>query len=228
MSILWQLNYALFQKINMHAGVNPVLDGVMVFCAEWFIFCFPLLLLLVWGVPLAWRRRNLRPDETALLEERRAVVLWTILACILGYAFNLLIEVFVFEPRPFISHQVHVLVTHTPDSAFPSDHTAWAFAVVGMLAFTFLPRLFSARRRQEVASGNIAVLGLPILFTLLALTMACIIGFARIYVGVHYPDDILGGAFDGLLAAGIINIVRHWLQRITKAVLHFFSRLRLA
>lgn len=58
--------------------------------------------------------------------------------------------------------------------------------------------------------------------------IACTIGVARIYVGLHYPDDILGGALDGLLAALLITLLSRWLRQLTQVVLRFASRLRLA
>ncbi len=62
----------------------------------------------------------------------------------------------------------------------------------------------------------------------LAFVIACSIGVARIFVGVHYPGDVLGGAVDGLLAAYVITGIRCWLRRPTDAVLLFARRLRLA
>jgi undecaprenyl-diphosphatase len=62
---------------------------------------------------------------------------------------------------------------------------------------------------------------------LLALVIACSIGFARVFVGVHYPGDILGGAIDGLSAAGIVTALSHWLRQITNAVPGFAHTLHL-
>src|SRR5579875_3266009 len=130
---LLQLNYMLFQDVNRYAGRNPMLDMLMIFCANWLIFLWPLLLLMAWGRPLNWRKRVLEPGEVDMIQKIRATVLWVVVARVLGYAFNLVLEHIVFEPRPFVSHKVHLLVTHAADASFPSDHTAWSFAVVGML-----------------------------------------------------------------------------------------------
>lgn len=230
MSSLLQLNYMLFQQINAPAGSHPLFDSIMVFCANSLIFFWPILLLLVWGVPLNWRKRALRPGEAEVLEERRAVVLWVAFACLLAYAFNLLLEQFIFEPRPFISHTVHQLITHPADASFPSDHSAWSFAVFGMLLFALISAISAARRRrstggQQPSSSSLAVL---VLLLIVAFVIACIIGVARVYVGIHYPGDILGGALDGLIAALLITLLRQWLSQPTHAVLRFAERLRLA
>lgn len=222
-----QLNYSLFTELNSHAGAIPWLDTLMVFCSELLIFCWPLLLVLAWGIPLSWRKGPLPEAEVVRLQDRRAAIIWIAGACLLAYGFNLLIEQVVYEPRPFISHHVHLLVQHVADSSFPSDHTAWSFAVVGMLAFSLLP-WFSSTRLKLTMNGSSPIWRTSLIFLLLALLIACTIGVARIFVGVHYPGDIAGGAFDGLLAAFVVTLTRSWLNRPTQAVIHLAQRLRLA
>lgn len=229
-SDLLQLNYRLFQLVNAPAGSHPILDALMIFSANSLIFLWPLLLLMVWGIPVSWRRRALRPGEAEIIQERRALVLWVAFACLLGYAINLMLEQFIFEPRPFISHKVHLLVAHAADASFPSDHSAWSFAVVGMLLFAlFVPTINVLRTRRlrsgQVESGSLLV---PLLLLVAAIVIASVIGIARVYVGVHYPGDIIGGALDGLIAAFVITLLRHWLERPTHAVLRFAQSLRVA
>ena len=69
------------------------------------------------------------------------------------------------------------LVRVPTDHSFPSGHTATSFAAALVLARAVPQRAW--------------------LFYLLAAA----IGFSRIYVGVHYPIDVLGGALLGLLVA---------------------------
>jgi undecaprenyl-diphosphatase len=158
------------------------------------------------------------------------VVIWVGIACIVAYCINLLIEQFVFEPRPFVSHHVHLLVTHAADSSFPSDHTAWGFAVVGMLLFQFFPLLpHTYQHYKEAHTRSIWRPFLaPGLLFVLALILAGGIGIARIFVGVHYPGDILGGAIDGLVAAFLVTLLRRRLAQPTNAVLRFAQKLRIA
>lgn len=227
MSTLVHINYVLFQDINAPAGTISWLDIVMIFFANWLIFLWPLFLLLVWGLPLSQRKQPLRPGEMAIVEETRAAILWIIIACGLAYAFNLLIEQFVFEPRPFVSHKVHLLVAHAADASFPSDHLAWSFAAIGMLLFAFLP-FFTSTRANDQTAPRPSLLRKPVWYLIAAFVIGCCIGYARVYVGVHYPGDILGGAIDGLIAALIVTAVRHWLSRPTRAVLGFAQTLGLA
>jgi undecaprenyl-diphosphatase len=231
MNLIVQWNYALFQTINSPAGIYPWLDSIMIFCANTLIFFWPLLLLCVWGIPLQWRKTEMPPGKILQLEIRRAAVLWTAVACVLAYGLNLLIEQVIFEPRPFVSHTVHLLVTHAADGSFPSDHAAWSFAVVGMLAFALFSLGGSAGQRRNAGSQSAStrpLLRLPLLFLLVALIIACVIGYARVFVGLHYPGDILGGAVDGLIAAAVATALCQMLHRPTLAVLQFASFLRLA
>ena len=220
-------------KINDVAGRWFWLDEVMIFCANMLIFCWPLLMLAMWGRPLSWRKRPLRPGELAIIRECRAVILWIGVACILSYLCNFTIEHFVFEPRPFVAHHVHLLVTHPADDSFPSDHAAWSFAVVGMMLFS-LPSMLRNAWRLRMASvrwqwSEARPLVYPLLLMMLAIVMACAIGVARVFVGVHYPGDIIGGAITGTVSAAIVTTLRSRVfQRPTGVVLNFAQRLRVA
>jgi len=86
------------------------------------------------------------------------------------------------RPRPFAAHpaQVHLLLPHVADSSFPSDHAAAAFAIAVVLT--------AVHRRPGVV----------------LLIVAGLIGFARIYVGDHYPLDVLVGAAVGVGAGAVL------------------------
>ncbi len=222
-----QLHFTLFQDLNVHAGSFPLLDALMIFCANSLIFCWPLFLLLVWGRPLSWRKHTLRPEEVAMIQQRRTAVIWVGLACIIAYLLNLLLEHLLFEPRPFVNHHIHLLLAHQADASFPSDHTAWSFAVVGMLLFLTLPSAISfwRKRKQEVQNSGSAALLVPVCLLVGALAMASLIGLARVYVGLHYPVDIFGGAIDGLIAALAVTALCTVFSQPTKAVLRFAQTL---
>jgi undecaprenyl-diphosphatase len=80
-------------------------------------------------------------------------------------------------PRP------KALVPVPHDASFPSGHAATSFAAATILTFAF-PRLA------------------PALFVL-----AAAVAFSRVYVGVHYPLDILGGAVLGVLVATALRLL---------------------
>ncbi|WP_376698202.1 phosphatase PAP2 family protein [Cohnella lubricantis] len=69
-------------------------------------------------------------------DRRRHIVVQSGFAGMLALFLNYVITQFYFEPRPFVSHPVHLLFPHAADASFPSDHTSGAFA----LALTVLIR----------------------------------------------------------------------------------------
>lgn len=229
MSWVLQENYHLFVEVNRYAGQNTLLDAIMVVCANDLVFVWPLILLLLWGRPRFLRTRPLRPGEAEIIATCRAAFVWSIGACLLAVAFNIGIERLIFEPRPFITHPVHLLIAHPADDSFPSDHTAVSFAVVGMLLLT-LPSLLTAawKQRSILWRSQGWCLLLPLVLMGLSVLMACSIGIARVFVGVHYPLDILGGAGSGLAAAGIMTTLGRLLRVPTDALLRVASRLHLA
>jgi len=97
----------------------------------------------------------------------------------LALLINVLLGALWFHDRPFVDHprQTLLLVHHAADNSFPSDHASLAFAIAfAVIAF---------HRR----------LGL-----LLFLGAACI-GADRIFVGVHYPLEVLASLFVALGAS---------------------------
>jgi undecaprenyl-diphosphatase len=82
-----------------------------------------------------------------------------------------LIKLFYFKARPFEKRRVGILIPSKTDSSFPSKHA--------LLAFAISTSIFLYDR----------VLG-SIMWVISLLT-----GFSRIWVGHHYPSDIIGSAF---------------------------------
>lgn len=88
--------------------------------------------------------------------------------------------------NPEIQHLVHNVLRKGGLYGFVSSHAANSFAV-----FIFTSRLFRNRG-----------------YWLLMLVWALIISYSRIYSGVHYPLDLIGGAILGwLIAAGMYKLM---------------------
>jgi undecaprenyl-diphosphatase len=73
---------------------------------------------------------------------------------------------------------------HASFYSFPSGHATVAVGLYGMLTLVLAYRLRGAARWAVVVSGTFVVL---------------LIGFSRLYLGVHYPTDIVAGYLAALL-----------------------------
>jgi undecaprenyl-diphosphatase len=126
-------------------------------------------------------------------ENRRIAVYTAVIASTIALGLAALISANYDHPRPFVERtDVVLLLSHGADSGFPSDHTTVAFALAAGLG------LYRAR------------------FGIVAVALASVIAFARVYVGVHYPGDVAGGALIGIgVAVGVwaARPLLYWLDR---------------
>jgi len=128
-------------------------------------------------------------------EDRRLAVYTAIAATIVALLITKLIQHYYIHPRQFVTrHDVEQLVSHTADASFPSEHATGAFALAAGIG------LYRAR------------LGIVLL------ALAIWIAFARVYVGIHYPGDVAGGAAIGILVALAIWFARPLLAWIDRNV----------
>ena len=94
---------------------------------------------------------------------------------------NLVLKGCVARPRPDAVMDAIVPLIRTPrDYSFPSGHTTVSFAGA-LVCYRMLPRRY----------------GIP------ALVLAGVIGFSRLYLGVHFPSDVLGGFLVALAGSGV-------------------------
>jgi undecaprenyl-diphosphatase len=74
-----------------------------------------------------------------------------------------------YHPRPFVMEVGRTLIYHAPNGSFPSDH----MLIFSSIAFSYL---FSAQRKLGI----------------FLLVMAWLVAWSRVYLGVHFPLDMLG------------------------------------
>lgn len=110
-----------------------------------------------------------------LLARQRAIALFMFLCIAGGWLVSALLKLGVARPRPDIVP--HLVEVH--DLSFPSGH-----AMLSAVTYLTLGALLS--RAEPFRSTRIFLLAAAIFLTL-------IIGLSRIYLGVHYPTDVLGG-----------------------------------
>ncbi|MEE6450781.1 phosphatase PAP2 family protein [Gottfriedia acidiceleris] len=111
--------------------------------------------------------------------ERKHTAFYIVLTLILALGGNFIIHQFYYHARPFVNHHVTKLISHSSDSSFVSDH--------GTLVFS--TSLILLLRKDRLG--------------LISLVWAILVGISRIFVGVHYPFDIIGA----FILAGIVAII---------------------
>ena len=114
-------------------------------------------------------------------EHTRKVLLEATASGLAGLLINQVLGVAWQHPRPFVIGLGNTLISHAADSSFPSDHLTLLWAV----AFNFL-----MHRSPRWAGIALALLGLPV-------------AWARIYLGVHFPLDMIGAALVAVLSARV-------------------------
>lgn len=102
-------------------------------------------------------------------------------ALVSRFVFTEIIRFFYFRPRPFVAEMFNPLIEHAADSSFPSSHAAFYFALsAGVYSFN--------------KKAGLWFFGVSL-----------IIGVARVFAGVHYLTDVLGGLVLGIFSFWLIS-----------------------
>lgn len=129
-----------------------------------------------------------------LLSRQRAIAAFMFLSILGGWLASTLLKIGIARPRPdLVPHLVEV-----HDLSFPSGH-----AMLSAVTYLTLGALLS--RAQQYRETRIFLISSAIFLTL-------IIGLSRIYLGVHFPTDVLGGWCAGATwALGCWMIARRYI-----------------
>ena len=92
--------------------------------------------------------------------------------------------------RPAVKDPTFIAVTKANNASFPSGHTAAAFSLATSLT------IINHKWYVVVPSY----------------TWASLVGYSRIYLGVHYPTDIIAGAFVGAGSAWLSYRLNKWMH----------------
>lgn len=117
-------------------------------------------------------------------------------AMILNLLFtNVVLKNMVARTRPYeVIEGLRILIDPEKSFSFPSGHTASSFAA----AYAYYR--CSTQKKWGIA----------------ALVLAGLIGFSRLYVGVHYPTDVIGGALIGIFAAWLASVAVKFISEKLK------------
>ncbi len=188
------MDTSLFFFINQGLR-NHFFDLIMPFITSKPYLLFIPFILYFFVAPKIGFRKSLLPLSLALV----CVVLSDGVGSILKNLFE--------RPRPCqilvgdstLREGVNLLVGCGGSFSFPSNHSANAFSFAGALAY-FL-------RKVKVEVKNIRYLSLSLFF------VAAVIAFSRIYVGVHYPSDVIAGALLGILIFQVVVTAYKWTKK---------------
>lgn len=124
----------------------------------------------------------------------------TSIAAALALGANQLVGLLWYEPRPFMIGLGRTLMTHVPENSFPSDHTTFILTVgFGLVTTCAAPKW----------GAIVSFLGI-------------LVAWARIYLGLHFPLDMLGSALIaglfGAVAALLVATLRRWMMPVADRI----------
>jgi len=164
------MDYNLFLKMNNLVNKWINLDSLAIFFAKYFIYY-----LIAGAIFFVFLIKTKK-------EKIRYIFLAGVSIIFSRLMITELIRLVWYRPRPFISHQVNLLVEHSASGSFPSGHSVFLFTLA-MAIFFFNKKI-------------------GIIF----FALSFLVGLARVFIGFHYPLDIFGGFIIGVFSAWLVFI----------------------
>ncbi|MBU4348269.1 phosphatase PAP2 family protein [Patescibacteria group bacterium] len=179
---MFSLDIKIFDLIHQLVGKSRLLDLTAIFFADYvgYLLIIVVLFLIFSNPPLK--------DEYGTSKELKTRIYnsaFILLSALLSLGiFTKTIKFFYDKPRPFVALEFQPLMNQAVESAFPSGHMAFYFALVFALYFLGYKRWF-------------------VFFSVVLLLM----GVARVFIGVHWPIDIISGIGVAFLSVYIVKLV---------------------
>jgi undecaprenyl-diphosphatase len=189
----------VFYFINGLAGKVPVVDELFKGIANDYFLMITFCLILVY---LWFGTRDIRERQLNQLAVLTAIVGIGIINGLIVIS-----NLFYFRIRPFNelpNDAINLLYYRPTDSSFPSNFAAVLFSIAVVI--------FLKNKKYGTLLLIIALIG----------------GFARVYVGIHYPLDILGGAATGAIAGCLAYLVIRLTKQLPVLLIQVLQKIFLA
>ena len=120
-------------------------------------------------------------------QKTRKIGLTALFSILIGFLItNVVLKNWIARPRPYVTvSSIYPLIPKPGEFSFPSGHTCVSFAS-GFIYYRMAPKKYGIQ----------------------AMILAGLIAFSRLYVGVHYPGDVLGG----IAAAWVGSMLAYYLM----------------
>ncbi|MBM7570267.1 phosphatase PAP2 family protein [Aquibacillus albus] len=160
------MDYNIFQQIHGLARLNSTLDFIMSTLSTWGYIAFILAIIVL-----------------PFLPSKRKLGLLGFLALLITLGLNRILKWMIDRPRPFVDHDIDILVPKEPSPSFPSDQAL----IAGVFVTIYCLRFADLKLR------------------LLAISLAVLVVISRVFVGHHYPADVVAGMFLGIIIVAIVH-----------------------
>lgn len=136
------------------------------------------------------------------MKSRRQLVIKIAIALAVGLLLSWLMGNVFPHPRPFAAGIGYNFLDHKPNNSFPSNH--------GTIIFTFA---FGFLFWHRLVTG------------IVLLILGVAIAWSRVYLGVHWPLDMVGGFLVGLLSCALAQLLWSWRGEELYLRLHQLHRI---
>ena len=179
--MLENIDYSVFKYFNDLVGKSEFLDKLGFFLAETLGY-------ILGAIAIFWLvKRLINMKKTAFIPAdfwkgaKDLIALFVSGILLSRGIITEAIRYFYHRSRPFLTHNIVALINHSDSGSFPSGHMALFFALSTVIYY------------YNRKLGWLFFIG------------SAIMGVARVFCGVHYPLDIIGGAVIGIGSVWLVN-----------------------
>jgi len=133
-------------------------------------------------------------------DNKRNILIEATEASLVGLFLNQMIGLLYFHPRPYMVGLCTPLIPHALETSFPSDHATLLF------------------------SASIYVLKCWRFQGLILLLIASMTAWSRVYIGIHFPFDMLGSLAAGMLSALLIFRLKLYLSPLNGWIVQIYKK----